>query len=128
MHDAGKIIPGLIIALVLITFPILYNLATGSQAAPPEIKLGVPEGVTECVRDVEYMRREHMQLLMDWRDEVVRDGDRIDEESGYVKSLSNTCLGCHQNAEDFCFSCHEYSGVQTPYCWECHIDTTKGGS
>ena len=126
MHDAGKVIIGLVIALLIFTFPVLFNAVGGGEQETLVIDPGVPEGVSACVRDTEFMRREHMTLLMDWRDEVVRDGDRIDEESGYVKSLTGTCIGCHQSPQDFCFKCHEYASVKTPYCWECHIDPTGG--
>jgi hypothetical protein len=126
MHDGGKIIVGLVIFLALVTFPIWYNLAVGEAAAAPEIPK--PTIGEQCVRDLDYMRREHMTLLMDWRDEVVRDGDRFYVDHNGVeqpKSLTKTCLRCHQNAEDFCFKCHDYSGVE-PYCWDCHVYEIEG--
>ena len=39
----------------------------------------------------------------------------------YEKSLTGTCLGCHNKAE-FCDRCHAYSGVSSPYCWNCHSE------
>ena len=57
------------------------------------------------------------------RDDVVRRGDRfyINAHGEQVeKSLSNTCLSCHQNKDKFCDRCHNYMGVE-PYCWDCHI-------
>ncbi len=124
MYDAGKVIAGLLIALVLFTLPVLYHVVSGESVAIEKLELGVPEGVTECVRSADFMRREHMHLLVDWRDAVVREGKRIDEESGFRMSLTATCLGCHQKSQEFCFRCHEFSGVKTPYCWECHVDPT----
>jgi hypothetical protein len=34
-------------------------------------------------------------------------------------SLSQGCLGCHSNKEQFCDTCHNYAGVK-PNCWSCH--------
>ena len=92
-----------------------------------------------------------MQLLDEWRDSVVRDGDRYydtskgtwhmrllgdvqdafadagerhyktSEKKIYYKSLQVTCLDCHSNKSKFCDECHNYMGV-TPFCWECHIE------
>ena len=126
MRDRGRIMLGLGAFLVLALFPIWYNLGSGGSAGPPELRL--PEGGGECVADTEFMRNEHMQLLMDWRDEVVRDNDRIyTAENGkqYYKSLSTTCMSCHDNKEEFCDKCHDFVGVE-PYCWDCHVEP-KGG-
>ena len=36
-------------------------------------------------------------------------------------SLTKTCLGqCHTNKAEFCDRCHNYSGVSSLYCWDCH--------
>jgi hypothetical protein len=69
------------------------------------------------------MKREHMQLLNDWRDRVVRDGDTIytnAEGKTFTISLQNTCMKCHSNKSKFCDECHNYAAVK-PYCWDCHI-------
>jgi hypothetical protein len=121
MHNGGKIILGLIIVIVLLAFPIWYNLAGGSTDYVPELEK--PATATECVRSTEYMTAYHMDLLNDWRDEVVRQGVRFEINAQgvrYEKSLTNTCLGCHENKDQFCDKCHDYMGVE-PYCWECHI-------
>ena len=126
MYNAGKIIPGLLVFLVLATAPIWYNLASGHEAVVPEIEK--PTNATRCVAEVDFMRREHMQLLNDWRDEVVRAGERVYVSADghhYEKSLTRTCLGCHQNKANSCDRCHDYLDVK-PYCWECHVDP-KGG-
>ena len=39
MHDGGKIIVGLAIFIILLTFPIWSNLATGQSAGVPDPKL-----------------------------------------------------------------------------------------
>jgi hypothetical protein len=121
MYNAGKVIVGIAIFLVLITFPIWYNAATGQATYVPELEK--PVGQEQCVEDTEYMTAFHMDLLNAWRDEVVRSGERfyIDDAGGRVeKSLTNTCLSCHVNKDRFCDKCHDYMGVE-PYCWDCHI-------
>ena len=126
MHDAGKIVPGLILFLGLVTTPIWYNAAGGRQARLPEIEK--PKGATRCVEDTAYMRREHMRVLSQWRDDVVRRGERVFVASDghhYDKSLTGTCLGCHQSKANSCDRCHDSLDVK-PVCWQCHVDT-KGG-
>jgi hypothetical protein len=121
MRDRGTILTGLVIFLALATFPIWYNLVAGEESRPPEI---VRPAQGECVRDARVMKTEHMQLLMDWRDEVVRDNDRIftaDDGKQYYKSLSGTCMNCHANKDEFCDRCHDYLHVK-PYCWDCHVE------
>jgi hypothetical protein len=76
MYDAGKIITGLVVALVLLTFPFWYNL--GSAAPPiPEPKLTAKaQAAGTCIASKDYMKKQHMQVLDDWRNSVVRDGFR----------------------------------------------------
>ena len=122
MHDKGRIVFGLLVFLVLITFPVWYNLVVVKQASRPELKL--PADGSSCVADAVAMRTDHMQLLMDWRDEVVRDNQRIfvtGDRRRYHKSLSGTCMSCHQDKQEFCDKCHDYVGVK-PYCWDCHVE------
>jgi hypothetical protein len=69
------------------------------------------------------MRTSHMKLLDDWRDEVLRDGDRTPIEVDgvkYEKSLMNGCMKCHEDKKKFCDECHTYASVK-PYCWDCHF-------
>ncbi len=122
MYDAGKIILGVIIFLCLITFPFWYNLASGKAAQVPEPE--IVSDAEQCVESTDYMRTKHMNLLDEWRDEVVRNKNRIYVSSNgkqYTMSLSNTCMECHSNKTQFCDRCHDYLGV-TPYCWDCHIE------
>ncbi len=118
MYDAKYIIPGLLVFVAVMTFPIWKNMGN----AGPTPKLEMPVGVTKCVKSVQYMRTSHMKLLDDWRDEALRDGDRTPVEVDgikYEKSLMNGCLKCHTNKEKFCDECHVYASVK-PYCWDCH--------
>ena len=122
MYDAGKIITGLIVFLIIITFPIWYNVAKGSATYVPE--LVYPTDATECVADKDYIRTSHMDMLNTWREDVVRMGKRLyvtPDGRKFEMSLSNTCMDCHSNKEEFCDKCHDYLGVE-PYCWDCHIE------
>jgi len=122
MYDAGKIILGLVFFLVVITFPIWYNAASGKAAYVPELKIITT--AKACVAPTEYMKVAHMHLLNQWRDEVVREGQReyhSFDGKVYRKSLSNTCLDCHSNKTEFCDRCHSFMAVGQPNCWNCHI-------
>ena len=123
IYDKGKVIAGLIIFVVMVTFPFWYN--HGKAAPAPEPKLSEKaKAAKECVRPKEFMKAEHMQVLDVWRDTVVRGAQRTYEnESGkeYTMSLTNTCLDCHTEKTEFCDKCHNYASV-SPYCWDCHID------
>ena len=124
MHDAGKIIAGLIVFLILITFPFWYNAAGFYSGDKPDLK--IITDAKQCVESKEYMKANHMNLLDDWRDRVVRGQERYITLDGkrYEMSLTNTCLGCHSNKADFCDQCHNYMDVD-PYCWDCHIESKE---
>ena len=125
MHDAGKILTTLIVFFGLLSFPAWYNAASGTTANPLEIENPKKENPgKKCVMEREYMRANHMDLLNNWRDEVVRKADfkhKAPDGTVYEKSLTKTCLGCHTKTA-FCDKCHEYSGMETIYCWDCHAD------
>ncbi|MDW7771347.1 MAG: sulfate reduction electron transfer complex DsrMKJOP subunit DsrJ [Desulfobulbaceae bacterium] len=119
MYDSGKIITGLIIFVLLISFPIWYN--HGDAGEVPKVEL--PKDYKQCVLPTTEMRSSHMQLLDVWRDDVLRTGDRSYfelEGKQYQKSLQNACMVCHANKTKFCDACHTYTAVN-PYCWDCHL-------
>jgi cytochrome c len=128
LYDGGKILIGLVIFVAFATFPFYFNI--GKVNAKPEPKLDtpailqMPEQDRKCVESKTFMRTEHMQLLNNWRDSVVRDGYRqyISTTTGkhYNMSLQNECMHCHANKKKFCDECHNYMAVK-PYCWDCHI-------
>jgi hypothetical protein len=124
MRDQGIIYAGLVAFLGLVTFPAWYNLAAGHTAQPPAIQL--PAREKQCVAPTAYMRTSHMDLLINWREEVVRRHVRsftAFDGKTYNMSLSGTCLsGCHTNKAEFCDRCHGYVGVSGPYCMNCHLD------
>ena len=123
---SGKVIIGLIIFLVLITLPIWYNMAVGKGDARPDVEILTKNtpGKDKCVLPADEMRESHMDVLFEWREKVVREGDRIHtapDGRKFNMSLTHTCLECHSNRENFCQKCHDYMGVK-PYCWTCHVD------
>ena len=124
MRDRGLIYVGLFVFLGLITFPFTYDLVAGKTSRGPELTLPVQE--KQCVAPVDYMKSSHMKLLLNWRDDVVRNNVRTFtafDGRAYAMSLSGTCLKqCHTNKAEFCDRCHNYAGVQEPYCMDCHID------
>ena len=114
-----KIAIGIIIFVVLVTSPLWYN--KGKASVAPKLEVGTQEKA--CVEPTPYMKSSHMQLLSDWRDQVVREGNRVYVSSTGKKfdiSLQNTCTNCHAKKTEFCDRCHNYAGV-SPYCWDCHL-------
>jgi hypothetical protein len=130
MHDSGKIIAGLAVAVILLTFPFWFSIIQGKSGYVPDPEL--PKDQTSCVESKDYMRAYHMDLLNEWRDSVVRDGQRVYVATNGDKhemSLSGTCMKCHVSKTNFCDSCHNYVSV-TPFCWDCHVspEVAKEGS
>jgi len=129
LYHGKYIIPGLVAFLVVVTFPLWYGVVSGG---PTFESLPNPEGL-ECIESRDYMRANHMRLLTDWRDEVVREGDRIytaQNGAQHEKSLTKNCMSCHGEVDEdgesaspatYCLDCHDYVGVKT-YCWDCHVD------
>lgn len=148
MYDAGKVIIGLAIFVAIFTSPIWINLSVGQEVREPDLSPALAASKDGgCIEDTEFMREKHMDLLNDWRNEVVRDHDRFYTRDGHEvmwselakepekfalygdekvqKSLSNTCMKCHSNYTDFCNACHTNSGVD-PFCWDCHLNFSEG--
>jgi len=127
MYDSGKIILGIVIFIALFTFPTWYLFTNGEPKPMPDLVFPENEDQKECVYNSEYMRASHMDLLNEWRDKVVREGQRTFTTSkgkNFEMSLTKTCLGCHSNKAQFCDKCHDYLDV-TPYCWDCHVDPSQ---
>jgi hypothetical protein len=115
----------LAVFLGLFTFPFWRNLSAKSRATGPDLVF--PAQQKDCVMPVAYMRTEHMKLLLQWRNDVVRDNVwsfHAYDGKTYNMSLTETCLHCHEKAT-FCDRCHTYAGVGTPYCWNCHVDPAQ---
>ena len=94
-----------------------------SSIAP---KLDIGKG-GQCVEEPQWMRKNHMHVLIRQRDETVRKGIR---DGKY--SLKN-CIECHASLRDdsvigrddsFCQGCHRYEAVKID-CFECHSSKRK---
>ncbi len=129
IYNAKEILTGLAIFVVLVLTPVFYNM--GKAAPVPQPKIDTPAiqalAQKQCVFPKEEMRTAHMQLLNDWRTQVVRNGNRMyvaPDGKKYNMSLQNECMKCHSNKTQFCDQCHNYAGLATgsiPYCWTCHV-------
>ena len=124
MKVTRNIIIGLLIFIGLITIPFWYNLY--KPVKQPEISLDTPEiqalEVKQCIEETDYMRAKHMELLADWKVEVVREENRVyiaKDGREFLMCVEQTCLYCHSNKSEFCDACHKYAGVE-PNCWSCH--------
>jgi len=132
-YDGNKIIVGLVIFFAIVTLPFWKNVGKVIPAPQPKLDTPAIAKLTEkkCVMPTDWMRANHMQLLIDWREEVVRsqaqsgpsDFRVFESPDGrkFLASLSNTCMNCHSNKTQFCDQCHNYVAV-TPTCWGCHLD------
>jgi [DsrC]-trisulfide reductase subunit J len=132
IYNKGPIFLGLLVFVAIATFPFFYDIGTVNAKPDPKTDTAAIQewasqhnGKKECVESKEYMRAEHMQLLNNWRDAVVRGMDRqyISNTSGdrFDMSLQNSCLHCHANKKKFCDECHNYMAVK-PYCFDCHLE------
>ncbi len=86
----------------------------------------IPQGKgDQCVAETDFMRRNHMDLIVHQRDETVIRGIR-DEPFSLVE-----CVDCHARSDtegkairidaegEFCASCHEFVAVKID-CFSCH--------
>lgn len=146
MYKGGKIIASLIIFVAFLSFPFFYNM--GKANAGPDVNLNTPAiqalatADQQCVESPEFMRANHMQLLNQWREASVRNGQTVyinSQGKSFEISLQDTCLKCHSTEAEkaaqtgvasnpatnvspqFCASCHDYSAVK-PLCWNCHFE------
>ena len=81
----------------------------------------------KCVEPTDFMRRNHMKVLLHHRDRTVHEGIRTPQHS--LKG----CVECHAgpksgtvvgSKDDFCQSCHTYAAVSID-CFECHATQSR---
>jgi hypothetical protein len=114
---------GIVLVALLGIAPLLVSAADtpapASRVPRPSVDAG--EG-GKCVADTEFMRRNHMKLLLHQRDETVHAGVRPRNTS------LEACISCHASKktgsvigsdQNFCQGCHAYAAVQID-CFECH--------
>jgi hypothetical protein len=100
--------------VIVILAPFVYSLVrpvVARGSAPGDVFIELPdEG--ECVRETEYMRFRHMDLLKETREDVIRRGVR-----GEI-TLSG-CRNCHTYRGQFCNKCHDAVTLSVD-CFGCH--------
>jgi len=119
IYDKPIFFIGILVFVTIFTLPI-WIIRFGTVPSQPKIEL--PKDMKECIASTKDMKSSHMQFLNDWRDSVVREGNRIwisHTSKQYNMSLTNECLRCHNEKSKFCDQCHNYVGVN-PFCWDCH--------
>ena len=123
-----KILPASLIAIALIS-------STSIAGAP---KPDIPKAIKgdQCVEETDFMRKNHMELLLHQRDKTVHEGVRTKKHS------LKECFTCHvvkdadnkpvtvKNPKHFCRECHDYAAVKVD-CFQCHTsvpgdDNPKG--
>ena len=105
-----------VVLVLIVLLPFGYSLVSGVFAGPgepeePFLERPAPEH-ENCIRDTEYMRYHHWELLRAEREKVVRYGIRGSD------GLKN-CMDCHTSRENFCEKCHIAASVWAD-CWGCH--------
>ena len=127
MYNRRYIIPGIVAFVIACLFPFLLNVTSEPYGRPA---LEMPKGETACIESTEFMRSEHMRMLVEWRDAAVREGKRAYTASDgkeWEVSLQNTCMSCHTNRQQFCGTCHDANSVR-PDCWTCHVAPETPGA
>ncbi|MEE8484858.1 MAG: hypothetical protein V3S46_09700 [Nitrospinota bacterium] len=104
----------MVVLFVVLLSPMIYSaVSNGFFGETTMPKLVLPTNAEKCIEDTDYMRANHMKLLLHVRDDVVREGVRK-----VTQTLSN-CKTCHTKRAEFCDKCHEYAGAK-PECFGCH--------
>jgi hypothetical protein len=102
---------------VVILLPVAFSVLRPLWAAETEPFLEASDPQWQsCVRDVEFMRYHHMDLLKQVRSDVIRAGLK-----GGITLAG--CGDCHHNRDQFCDKCHLAASVSLD-CWGCHYYLT----
>jgi len=107
---------------------VLMMTAISSSADIPRPDVAEAEG--KCVEPTEFMRKNHMELILHQRDKTMYEGIRTSKDS------LKQCITCHAVKDDqgeyvhvddsrhFCSTCHQYAAVNID-CFQCHADTPR---
>ena len=120
LYNAKAVTVGIVAFLVVCTSPFWAGFGSSDYTSP---KVSLPKDAKECIEDTAFMKAEHMQLLNEWRDQALRQGNRVyvaKNGKKWIISLQSTCLKCHNDYEQFCDKRHKTNNVE-PYCWSCHV-------
>jgi len=117
---------------------LMASLAVVAHAADEDNSSGVPMPVIpmglgdSCVKDTDFMRRNHMDMLKHQREETMLKGIRVEQYS------LKECISCHAvngpdstpvtvaSPQHFCRSCHDYAAVSID-CFQCHASRPESG-
>ena len=128
MPVAGKFAVVAMVASIAGSLPLYAQVTANSKAA----------SLDRCVEPTEYMRKNHMEVLLHQRDLTVHQGIRTERHSLVG------CIDCHAGKDEqgrfvsvdakgqFCGGCHEVTAVDID-CFQCHastpeVDNTAGSS
>ncbi len=110
-HILAAVVPVLVILIPLGYSLVGFVFGQGEPAGRPFIERADAK-YESCVRDTEYMRIHHWELLKELRIGAVRDGVRSE-------ITLDTCRQCHPNRARFCNRCHDAVSLH-PDCFDCH--------
>lgn len=111
-----------VVLIFILSLTATASAGNSGRVPMPAIPMGQGD---QCVEDTDFMRRNHMDLLMHQRDETMIEGIR-----GKQYSLKE-CISCHAvygpdsvpvtvaDPQHFCRSCHDYAAVSID-CFQCH--------
>ena len=111
-----------VVAVLIGTIVLAASMASSADVPKPDIPKA---DAKQCVEDTEFMRKNHMEVLLHQRDKTMYEGIRTKKHS-----LKN-CIACHvvkdssarpvsvANPKHFCRECHDYVSVKID-CFECH--------
>lgn len=129
-HHAWAWIGSTVLAAVLALVPgSAHPAESGGASRVPRPTLDAPQG-DKCIADPDFMRRNHMKLLLHQRDDTVHTGVRPRNTS------LEGCIACHASRqtgsvigsnENFCQGCHAYAAVKLD-CFECHASKREAAS
>jgi predicted CXXCH cytochrome family protein len=124
----------LAVVLVLMTgLAVVAHAADETNASSGVPMPVIPMGLGDsCVKDTDFMRRNHMDMLKHQRDETMLKGIRVEQYS------LKECISCHAvngpdstpvtvaSPQHFCRSCHDYAAVSID-CFQCHASRPESG-
>jgi [DsrC]-trisulfide reductase subunit J len=123
---------------LLVQMGALFTVLFSASLAAGVPTLEIPKALKgdQCVEDTDFMRRNHMDILLHQRDDTMRDGIRTKKHS------LKECFTCHvvkgtdlkpltiKSPKHFCRECHDYAAVNVD-CFQCHTsvpDAKKTGA
>ena len=114
----------LTVLTIIVLLPVGYYAIRDALAKGTAPFLEKPDPkYQKCVRDTEYMRFHHMDLLKEIRNQVVREGRT--SEIGLEIGPKN-CMECHVNRGHFCNQCHNTVNLHLD-CFGCHYYPENAG-